>query len=317
MSAAFQPDALSNGIAPPPLVALDKLETLAVTAPRVALNLLLDTLIQTPLALKHLDVRTTDGDKCDVRLPPGLFDLRHLTLSSDLTTAVTATVTVPPMRLKLLKVPASRRHYNTPPAIVHARAQGPDTTIVGNEFQLAATAPGRVSVIRCTGSDSVAPGQAWRTRLLDTRTTEATDIYCDAVVVLEKHLDSAPVVTGAKGLLVVRREYTDAGDILAVLRAARDRYPEAQAVQAAPPTSEWAAAPTTVFLGDRVPKSLAAMTDLVLALGIANGDNGAAVLAEIAETRPQHFANAFHSPLVAMARAAAGKVMSMAEAGLA
>lgn len=321
MSGAFHSEDLPSGIAPPPLLVAGKLEALAINAPREALTLLLDALIQTPSILRHLDVRTVAspyGEKSDVRLPPGLTNLYHLTITSDITTSVTATLTMPPTQLKLLRLPASRRHYNTPPAIVHARAQGPDTTIVGSGFHMAEAGSGlRVSVIKCTGRDSVTPEQAWRTRLLDTRSTEATDIHCDAVVVLEAHRKSAPLVIGAPSLLVVRREYNDPTAIPAVLQAAWSRHPEALAVQAAPPTSEWAAAPTTVFRDDRRLTSVEGMTDLVVALSIASGDNGAAALAEIEETRPKFFAKAFLPSLVAMANAAAGNVLTMTEAGLA
>jgi len=208
-------------------------------------------------------------------LPEGLTSLERVKIS-ELDTACLAGVSRPLRHLEVRdewRVPIDRVP-RLPIACIDCH-----TVLKGKRFMQ----PDATYRLRCI--ESVWPAfqpsrMGWRARLLDVESEVfQCTLHCDAIVIRKKKCYLLPTLTGAPGLLVARVVEDD--PVLSppkpIIEALRTAYPQAMAFQV-----EYASGlVVAAFADDRMPARLAPLVHLVVALGIASGDDGAKVKAEV------------------------------------
>jgi len=269
----------------------------------------------THLAFRPSDIRHPPSD-FTLKLPAGLSGLESVELKeSDL--ACLAGMSYP---LKRLGVDIDFvRNVTYLPSIPLACVDR-HTTLTGERF-LQPNLPHRV---RCIQLDAGVGGPevlGWRARLLDVAEGALADVHCDAVVLRKKHMYPLLNLLGAPGLLVVRvvRNEVTPEPIQHIVGTLRVMYPQALALQVEYPDGHT----DTAFADDCMPKALAPLMDLAVALGIANGDDGAAVKADVkllnqafAANGARYLLEGRYTALKQLVLLHAGRVISMTNLGI-
>jgi len=197
---------------------------------------------------------------------------------------------------------------------------GPNTMINAGLFEQPPQER-RIRRIRYKEPADVIPAYRWRTRRLDLHGCEAQRVHCDAVVVATSHRgpNSWPAMTGTDHLLVAQT-FVDVPDYVEeALQDACQANPTAHAWQ----TVDYTGTKTTVFKNNAMPHGMAPLMDLVMALGIADGDNGERAKASVEATMDALAAAGLQSStetqykvLKQIAFGLAGAVRTMADIGL-